>query len=155
MGTRTRFKQVLQKSVKIGHSSARSSSQLHLGAINCKLQAISNQLVIRYLLYRKGSGVMPGHKPQRTQQLLCTCEKGVLGQLEAGILCETHEAIFLLCSALIKPPLNALPCADAALEKETEQTMGGQCTVMDATKTRTTQNKLGECPCRGANLEHK
>lgn len=87
METRTRFKQILQKSLKIGHSLAWSSSQLHLRAINCKLQAISNQLVIRYLLDRKGSGVMPGHKRQGTQQLLCTCEEGLLGQLEAGILC--------------------------------------------------------------------
>lgn len=76
----------------------------------------------------------------------------MLGQLGAGILCKTCEAIFLLCSALIKPPLDAL-------KKDTKQTVGAQCAVMDATKTRTggdtPQNKIGECTCRGAILEHK
>lgn len=90
---------------------------------------------------------------------MCTCEKGVLGQLGAGILCKTCEAIFLLCSALIKPPLDALPCSDAALKKDTKQTVGAQCAVMDATKPRTggdtPQNKIGECTCRAAILEHK
>ena len=78
---------------------------------------------------------------------MCTCEKGMLGQLGAGILCKTCEAIFLLCSALIQ------------LKKDTKQTVGAQCAVMDATKPRTggdtPQNKIGECTCRGAILEHK
>lgn len=56
-------------------SSIWTSSQLRLGIINCKLLAIINYQLIRYLFCRKGSGVLEGDNLKRNKQCYAHVKK--------------------------------------------------------------------------------